>query len=65
MSEVRPPPVSFFSGLSEPAALLKENSADPTAIHYSEGSPGTEQHPKNGLFHDTREDMISSGPPVE
>jgi hypothetical protein len=45
--------------------MLRENSVDQIAIQCSEGSPGTEQCPKNSLFHDIREEMMSSGPPVE
>jgi hypothetical protein len=44
---------------------LRENSASQIAIQCSEGSPATRQHPKNDLFHDIGEDMISNGPPAE
>jgi hypothetical protein len=41
---------------------LREDSAGQLTIQCSQGSPATRQHPKNGLFHDIGEDMISSGP---
>jgi hypothetical protein len=34
-------------------------------IQCSEGYLGTGQYPKNGLFYEIGEDMISSGPPAE
>jgi hypothetical protein len=44
---------------------LRENSAGQIAIQCPEGSPATGQCPKNDLCHDIREDVISSGLPVE
>jgi hypothetical protein len=44
---------------------LRENSAGQIAIQCSEGSPAAGQHPKNGLFHDIGDNMMSNGPPVE
>jgi hypothetical protein len=46
-------------------SVFRENFAGQIAIQRSEGSPAAGQHPKNSLCHDIREDMMSSGPPVE
>jgi hypothetical protein len=56
---------SGHMSVTSPSTPLRENSAGQIAIQCSEGSPATGQRPKNGLCHDIREDIISSGPPVE